>query len=106
MLAEKWRVFGLLLYKNFLVRKRHWKVALIVEILIPVLLFASVWAIRNEVADPPQRVGHNQTFPMESIANHRPDRTTRLYVVPNSPSIKSFMEGVRHCLGMDSAECK
>lgn len=106
MLREKLRVFGLLLYKNFLVRQRHWKVALFVEILIPILLFASVWDIRNEVAAPPQRAGKNETYDIRSIANHRPDRNPRLHVVPYPPFIKALMEDVRQCLGMDAGECK
>ncbi|XP_058807201.1 ATP-binding cassette sub-family A member 17-like [Phymastichus coffea] len=47
MILHQFRMFKALLYKNLLVRKRHWKLGLFVEILVPMLTFIAVWGVKS-----------------------------------------------------------
>ncbi|XP_008205027.1 phospholipid-transporting ATPase ABCA1 [Nasonia vitripennis] len=99
MLAEKLRIFNTLVYKNFLVRKRQWKVGLFVEIVVMLLLFLFVWFIRNE-ANPPLSFSVNSTeiFPLESKHSFLSEKGQPLLVVPRSKFITSYMNRVHRCL--------
>ena len=105
MAGDKLRIFGLLLYKNFLVRKRHWKMALFVEILIPLLLFVSIWGARNLVARPPTELGKHAYLAQDQEL-HLPEGRKHLFVVPNNDFIKNIMKDVRECFKMNPGDSK
>ncbi|XP_014231053.1 ATP-binding cassette sub-family A member 3-like isoform X1 [Trichogramma pretiosum] len=99
-MKEKFRMFRLLLYKNYLVRKRHWKMGLFVEILIPVLLFMLIQACRDFSAQQPQEFVNNTYYETESkeeliqSANYQ----TMIYFVPENRFTRTLIEKTRKCL--------
>lgn len=101
MIAEKLRVFKLLLYKDFLVRRRHWILGLFVEIAIPLLLFLTVWGLRNLTVYTP--IGPNSDssimYEVEEKNEFLPSIGTKIYVVPDNPFITLYMHEVETCLG-------
>lgn len=99
MIAEKMRTCKLLLYKNFLVRKRHWKMGLFVEFAIPLLLLGSIWEVRNLASHPSVERNESIIYPIQEKSDFFPERGTKIYVVPDNPFVTSYMEEVRHCLG-------
>ncbi|XP_058807202.1 uncharacterized protein LOC131673316 [Phymastichus coffea] len=99
MFRYKCRIFGLLLYKNFLVRKRYWKSALFLEILATLFLFLGVWAMRNMV---PLRAydrttGNSTVYPIKS-ADDYVDELEILLVVPDNQFTKNLARRVQKCL--------
>ncbi|XP_008203603.1 phospholipid-transporting ATPase ABCA1 isoform X2 [Nasonia vitripennis] len=100
IMMEKLRMFRLLLYKNYLVRKRHWKMGLLVEILIPLLLFVLIQACRDFSAAEPQ-VHENNTYyeiqTKENLISKITYRTT-IYFAPENKFTRILMEKTRGCL--------
>lgn len=106
-MAIKWRLFTLLMWKNFTVRKRHWKVSLLVEILIPVLLFTLIQVVRDFVdvgGLSDTEIQFNDTiFPIQSreeilkIAN---DLNPSIYFIPKNNYTQYLMDKTRNCLGL------
>ena len=99
------RIFCLLLYKDFLVRKRHLKLGLL-EILLPIILFITIWGVRNLVANPPRDFHENITYPVETNRPSLPQGLTlRLYVVPDTYVVTILSDYVQKCLRMGTADC-
>lgn len=99
---KEWcRVFGLLLRKNFLVRIRHWKLTLFLQILLPVLLFALTQAVRDFNSTPPKVVTTDTYYPLQNKSNLlnliRRSLTT-IYFVPNDKSTLELMDSTENCL--------
>lgn len=101
MISERLRVFKLLLYKDFLVRKRHWKLGLFVETAIPLLLFVTVWGLRNLSVQTFLNANYDSSimYPIEKRNEFLPPLGTKIYVVPDNPFITSYMHEVQNCLG-------
>lgn len=57
--VSKFWVFQLLLYKNFLVRKKQWKLILFVEFLVPLLLFMLIQSGRDLSSEPPKKIDYD-----------------------------------------------
>ena len=108
-LKEKWRIFSLLMYKNFLVRKRHWKSAIFVQIMLPVLLFLFVQTIRTLILKPidspskPSKNNNNSIYKISEmdilIKEH--DYVLKyitIYYTPIDEFTNQTMTSVRDCL--------
>lgn len=50
VLADQRRILKLLLWKNFVIRKRHWLVSLLFQIIIPLLIFGCTQIPRDETS--------------------------------------------------------
>ncbi|KAI4504278.1 hypothetical protein M0802_000749 [Mischocyttarus mexicanus] len=95
------RVFGLLLRKNCIVRLRHWKVTLFIQILLPVILFALTQALRDLNSGPPTVITTNTYYPFKSkddLLNLVRKSLIKIYFVPNDTSTKEFMNSTAKCL--------
>ena len=99
-MKEKLRIFRLLLYKNFLVRKRHWKMGLFVEILIPLLLFLLIQACRDFSANQPQVFENNTYYELKTKGEliTKVNYMTIIYFVPENRFTRTLMEKTRSCL--------
>lgn len=100
MIEEKLRVFRLLLYKCYLVRKRHWKGSLI-QIFVPLLMFFAVCRLRTEMELDPI-VYPNTSYPVEKVQDLLTQTPSYLYIVPDNPFIGKFMETVKKCFKYES----
>lgn len=100
-MKKKWQVFSLLMYKNLLIRKRHWKAAIFVQILIPIGLFLFAQALRDAVAQQPQPVT-NDTIPEKQSMDIKLQisKQIQLYYVPKDIYTQEIMNNVRTCLGL------
>ncbi|XP_043287897.1 phospholipid-transporting ATPase ABCA1-like [Venturia canescens] len=58
-MAEYFRIFKLLMKKNMIVRKKHWKMSLFVEIMIPLLLFLLGQIVRASSGSDPVKIQSN-----------------------------------------------
>lgn len=102
MVFIKSRMFAILLYKNFLVRKRHWKLGLFVEILLTILIFASVWGMKTATfnshgAHLPSN--KNDTIYLEKDLNdyYDADDLYHLLVVPDNQFTQDFAAQLKNC---------
>ncbi|XP_035743056.1 phospholipid-transporting ATPase ABCA1-like [Vespa mandarinia] len=99
---KEWcRVFGLLLYKNFLVRLRHWKLTLFLQVLLPVLVFALIQVGRDFNSIPPKVVITDTYYPLQSkdnLLNLIKRSLTTIYFVPNDTSTTKLMDLTTKCL--------
>ena len=103
-MASKMRIFGLLLYKNLIVRLRHWKMGIFMQCLIPVALFVLIQAVRDFSVQPPRVIKESTYYPIETkeeltVINRD---FTFLYYVPKDAHTDSIMEDARMCLKMPS----
>lgn len=103
--ASKFRVFQLLLYKNFLVRKKQWKLILFVEFLVPLLLFMLIQSGRDLSSEPPKKIDYDtydELIPVMQKGQLNSDLPVgfgiKFYYSPNSAFMSSLMEKVRSCL--------
>ena len=97
---ETLRIFKLLLSKNFLVRKRHWKMGLFVEIIIPFLLFLLIQSSRDFSADPLEHILENTTHEIitKNDLLQKFSITTTIFYVPITNFTTSIVEKMRVCL--------
>lgn len=105
-MANKFRVFSLLMWKNYTVRKRHWKVSLLVEICIPLLLFVLTQVVRDFAVGNSSyvKIEINDTiYPIQTkdeILRFMNDIKTFVYFVPKNNYTKDIMETTRGCLSL------
>ncbi|XP_051153055.1 phospholipid-transporting ATPase ABCA1-like [Leptopilina boulardi] len=106
-MASKWRLFTLLMWKNFTVRKRHWKNCLFGEILIPVFLFILIQAVRDFgdfSASPDIELEVNDIiFPVQSkgdLLTIVKQLDPSIYYIPKNNYTQNLMEKTRNCLGL------
>ncbi|XP_076762980.1 ATP-binding cassette sub-family A member 17 [Xylocopa sonorina] len=100
-MMDKVRTFGLLLYKNLMVRKRHWIMTIFVQCLIPIALFTLIQAVRDYSVESP--IWNNETYyPIETkeklTAINR--EFTLLHYAPQNAYTESIIEDVRMCLNL------
>ncbi|KAJ8686324.1 hypothetical protein QAD02_022118 [Eretmocerus hayati] len=103
---EQLRIFRLLLYKNYLIRKRHWKLGLFVEIFIPVVLFMLIQACRDFSASDPQIFTENTYYDINTKEElmRNINFNTEFYFVPQTHFTRNLMDRVRKCLRIPSDE--
>ncbi|XP_033219403.1 phospholipid-transporting ATPase ABCA1-like isoform X2 [Belonocnema kinseyi] len=104
-MANGWRIFTLLMWKNYTVRRRHWKLSLLVEICIPIILFVFSQVIRDfSVILPPSEVRKiisDTHYPVQTkeeilrIYNHFP---VILYFLPRNNFTENLMKKTGSCL--------
>ncbi|XP_033219462.1 retinal-specific phospholipid-transporting ATPase ABCA4-like isoform X2 [Belonocnema kinseyi] len=105
-MANKLRVFSLLMWKNYTVRKRHWKVSLLVEICIPLLLFILTQVIRDFAVENSSyvKIETNDTYyPIQTkdeVLSFMNDIKTFVYFVPKNNFTKDIMQTTRRCLSL------
>lgn len=107
-MMEKLRIFRLLLYKNYLVRKRHWKTGLFIEILMPLLLFVLIQSCRDFSAQQPQEFSNNTYYEVKTKAEllNKLNYMTIIYFVPENRFTRTLMEITRSCLNFPNGrEC-
>ncbi|XP_076644769.1 phospholipid-transporting ATPase ABCA3 [Halictus rubicundus] len=99
-MANEIRIFSLLLYKNFLVRLRHWKSAIFLQCMVPIALFALIQAVRDFSVLPPRVINESTYYPIESKDELTEINTqfTYLYYVPQNEYTEKIMEDTRICL--------
>lgn len=104
-MASKWRVFALLMWKNLIVRKRHWKAGLFVQICLPFALFALTQLTRDLSATAPKRVENITHYNVitEEEAQETIDMTANLvYYLPKNEFVDDLMYETGVCLGLPS----
>lgn len=94
------RTFGLLLYKNLIIRRRHWKLTIFLQCLIPIALFMLIQAVRDFSVQPPRVINESTYYPIETkeeltVLNRD---YTFLYYVPQNLYTETILEDVRMCL--------
>ena len=103
-MENKLRTFLLLMWKNYTVRKRHWKVSLFVEICITILLFTLTQVIRDFVVESSSdmKISINDTYyPIQTkdeiLELIPPNRL--IYFAPKNDFTNDLMESCnRSCL--------
>ncbi|XP_058807192.1 ATP-binding cassette sub-family A member 7-like isoform X2 [Phymastichus coffea] len=108
-IPESLRVLKLLLYKNYLVRRRQWLVSLIGEILVPIFILACIWSARDLNATPPLRITNDTHYRAQSKAElidrmiEGFNESAKILYAPESEFTAALMAGVRTCF-RDRAE--
>lgn len=102
-MASGCKIFGLLMYKNLLVRKRHWRLTIFLQALVPIALFALLQAMRDFSVNPPivyNESTHYEIQTREYLVKHKIDNSiNQVYYVPkNSYTEKLMEETTRKCL--------
>lgn len=98
-MSEWFRKFGLLLYKDFLVRKRHWKSTLILQIILPFLLFMMCLLIRDLGSQAPKNIDNDTYYPRYPLnKDFGYPSIDRLFYAPNNTETKELMIKVGDCL--------
>ncbi|XP_039306572.1 retinal-specific phospholipid-transporting ATPase ABCA4 [Solenopsis invicta] len=100
-MASGWKIFGLLMYKNLIVRKRHWRMTIFLQALIPIGLFALLQAVRDFTAQPPVVVNQSTYYPVytqDELMQKINNDLNKVYYTPNNIRTHQIMESVRYCL--------
>ncbi|TGZ53371.1 phospholipid-transporting ATPase ABCA3 [Temnothorax longispinosus] len=100
-MASGWKIFGLLMYKNLIVRKRHWRSAIFLQALVPIVLFALLQALRDFSVQPPVVVNQSTYYPIntqDELMRKLDNDLHKVYYVPKNPYTEKIMESVRYCL--------
>nr|XP_033321242.1 retinal-specific phospholipid-transporting ATPase ABCA4-like isoform X1 [Megalopta genalis] len=102
-MANKIRIFGLLLYKNLKVRIRHWKSAIFLQCLVPIALFVLIQAVRDFSVHPPRVINESTYYPIETKDELTDISTymTEIYYVPQNEYTERIVEDIRMCLMLD-----
>ena len=110
---DKLKHLKLLLYKSYIIRKRYWKQSLIVQIILPLLLFLLIQYMRSVIAKEPT-VYKNVTF-YEKENQTKLNRESfvlnynkfKIYYTPKNHEIDNLMKNVKNCLNLnESLTCK
>ncbi|XP_014485767.1 PREDICTED: ATP-binding cassette sub-family A member 1-like [Dinoponera quadriceps] len=107
-MASRLKMFALLLYKNLIVRKRHWRTIIFLQTLVPILLFSLLQAVRDYSVKSPVNITKNIHYPIQTKADltNIDHDLTRLYYLPKNNYTIRIMESTRYCLGLISENVK
>lgn len=97
IMAENWRVFKLLMQKNGIVRRKHWKLCLFVEVTIPLLLFLLGQTVRMLSGDGPTKIDHNTYYNIDHDVP-APHSGFQLRYAPTNELSDRIMERTRQCM--------
>lgn len=100
-MANGWKIFCLLLYKNLLVRKRHWRMTIFLQALVPIGLFALLQAVRDFSVQSPVVMNESTYYPIytqEDLIKKIDNDLNKVYYVPKNTYTINIMESVRYCL--------
>lgn len=103
------KIFALLLYKNLIVRKRHWRMTILLQTLVPIALFSLLQAVRDYSVQPPVVMNESTYHPIQTqdkLMNIDNDINV-IYYLPKNEYTDKIMESTRKCLGLvpDSKHC-
>lgn len=105
-MAGNLKIFGLLIYKNLIVRKRHWRQTIFLQAFVPIALFALLQAMRDFSVQPPHRYNesiHHAIQTKENLVLDKIDNDiTQIYYVPRNAYTDKIMEEARKCLRLHS----
>jgi len=107
-MASGWKIFVLLLYKNLIVRKRHWCLTIFLQTLVPIGLFMLLQAVRDFSVQSPVMVNVNTYYPaktQDDLISNFNNGINKVYYLPKNAYTEKIMESVRHCLYLHP-ECK
>ncbi|XP_058807215.1 retinal-specific phospholipid-transporting ATPase ABCA4-like [Phymastichus coffea] len=96
---ESLRILWILLYKCWLVRKRHWLGTLLVEILIPIGLILCPWGLLGNAFEAPVVVNsdtHYQKYSLRQLLQVFGD-SIKLAYTPNNTFVNQLMMEVNRC---------
>lgn len=103
------RIFGLLLHKSYLIRKKYWVKCLIFRIILPLIIILGMKTARDFKAASTTK-SQNQTindnyYPIEVIGSWIKPKETNftLYYIPDNPNTKKIMDTVKKCLKLDNS---
>ncbi|XP_076622006.1 phospholipid-transporting ATPase ABCA3 [Colletes latitarsis] len=99
-MANRLRILRLLLYKNLIVRIRHWKSAIFLQCMVPIALFVLIQAVRDFSVQPPHVIKESTYYPIETkeeLTEINRDFTF-LYYVPQNEDTEKIVENARRCL--------
>jgi len=103
-MASGLKIFGLLLYKNLIVRKRHWRMTILLQALVPIGLVVLLQAVRDFSVQPPVKINESTYYPMytqDELMKKINSELNKVYYVPKNTEItEKIMEPVRRCLGL------
>ncbi|XP_011050473.1 PREDICTED: ATP-binding cassette sub-family A member 1-like isoform X1 [Acromyrmex echinatior] len=100
-MASGWKIFGLLMYKNMIVRKRHWRMMIFLQTLVPIAVFALLQAVRDFSVQPPVVVNVSTYYPLytqDELMEKIDNALHKVYYVPKNAYTDKIMESVRYCL--------
>lgn len=100
------RTFNLLLYKNLLVRMRHWKTGLFLQSMVPIALFVLLQTVRDFSVQPRKVINESTYYPIETkeeLTGAINRELTFIYYVPQNEYTENIMESTRVCLEMPSS---
>jgi len=101
-MANACKIFGLLLYKDLIVRKRHWRLTIFLQALVPVGLFALLQAMRDFSVQPPTIYNESLHYDMQMKEDLIKDKVNNaihhVYYVPKNTYTDEIMENARYCL--------
>jgi len=100
-MANVCKIFGLLLYKDLIVRKRHWRLTIFLQALVPIGLFALLQAMRDFSVQPPTVYNESLHYDIETkedLKNKISNAIHHVYYVPKNTYIDEIMENARYCL--------
>ncbi|XP_012538072.1 phospholipid-transporting ATPase ABCA1 [Monomorium pharaonis] len=95
------KIFGLLIYKNMIVRKRHWRMTIFLQALVPIALFALLQAVRDFSVQSPVEVKENTYYPVhtqDDLMKKINNALNKVYYTPKNEDTYKMMESVRYCL--------
>lgn len=102
------KIFLLLLIKDLIVRMRHWRMTIFLQILIPVGLFALLQGMRDFTVTSPVVMNESTYYNIQTqddLIRQLNREYTVIYYVPNITYTEKIMESVRHCLKL-APDCK
>lgn len=102
-MTNGWKIFGLLLYKDLIVRMRHWRMILLLQALVPIGLFALLQAVRDFSAQSPIVINETTFYPIQSqddLMEKLDNGLNNVYYLPRNPYTDKIMESARNCLGL------
>lgn len=100
-MASTWKIFTLLLYKDLIVRKRHWRTTIFLQILLPIALFSLLQAMRDYSVQPPEKVNESTYYPIQtqdSLMEYLDNDIHFVYYLPENKYTNNIMKSVRDCL--------
>lgn len=103
-MASGLKIFTLLVYKDLIVRKRHWRMFIFLQILVPIALFSLFQALRDYNIHSPVKITNNTFYPIQTKDElmNIDNGLTKLYYLPTNEYTDSIMNNTRHCLGLVS----
>lgn len=101
-MASGLKIFMLLLYKDLIVRKRHWRMIILLQTLVPIALFSLLQAVRDYSVQSPVKITENTYYPIQKKDDlmHLDNALTKLYYLPTNKYTSRIMESTRYCLGL------